>query len=84
MKFKIKTVKNIPQGFIGLNYKAARSHNIKYKYPKSTILLKRGLSHRIREHTLRHEKIELELMKMGIPYHTAHGYALKHERDKFK
>ena len=74
MKFKIKYVDEIPDGFIGMNWWAWKE-NIKtpYPYSKNTIIILKGMSDDMNETTITHEKVEAELMRLRkYKYHTAH------------
>ena len=62
-------------GFIGMNKMAAKSPQIrmKYPYPKNTFLIYNKMPAAKKERTLRHEVIEKELMeKGGYSYPKAH------------
>lgn len=78
--FRVRLVKRIPKGYVGMNYYAARSLRIPFPYPKKTILVRRDLGKRARERTILHEKVEYELMKRGLSYRKAHKIALKAEK----
>ena len=80
MKYKVKFVNKIPQGYIGMNFWASKEHNIPFPYPQHIILVVRGLSPEIRKHTILHEKIESDLMRQyGWKYWKAHTEALRLE-----
>lgn len=78
--FKVKLVKHIPRGYVGMNYYAARSLRIPFPHSKKTILVRRDLGKGARKRTIFHEKIEYELMKRGLSYREAHKIALKAEK----
>lgn len=79
-------MKHIPQGFIGMNVHAARSHHIPYPHPKKTVTVLNSLKGKSRKQTIKHEKIEYTLMKpkkkgkRGMSYKKAHKIALKLEK----
>ena len=82
MKFKIENRRNIPEGYIGLNFEANKTLKFPYpqKHPEHTILIKSNLPKQVRIHTERHEEIEEYLIKnKHYPYHKAHKLALKFE-----
>jgi hypothetical protein len=72
MKFKIVYVKTIPEGYIGMNYWAAKELKIPFPNKKYLIWIKKGMSRSMAETTIQHEKIEAVLMKKGMKYHKAH------------
>lgn len=80
MRYKIIRVKEIPQGYIGMNYYAARTHKIPFPYSRNVILVKEGLTEAQRRQTIQHERVEINLMRRGRRYRTAHKEALKRER----
>jgi hypothetical protein len=81
-RYKTKLVsQKIKGGFIGMNCWAAKSHDIPYPYPCSTILVYKGLDHKSRIRTARHERVESDLMRFpkSLPYKKAHRVALRKE-----
>lgn len=66
-------------GFIGMNYFAAKSHNIPFHHKHKNIIEIWITSKPVMKTTLKHEKIEWELMKKGMNYYKAHQLALKYE-----
>jgi hypothetical protein len=80
MNVKIKKVAFIPEGYIGMNYMAFKSHHLgKYPYSKHTIEVLNTLHGGRLRRTIRHEKVELALMEKGMSYHKAHKIALREE-----
>lgn len=67
-------------GFIGMNYEAAKAHRLPWPYPHGDIVIRRGLRKGTRRRTIKHEDIELKLMRGGKQYRTAHKIALKEEK----
>lgn len=85
MKTRIQYVKNkiMPGGYVGMNSRAARSLRIPFyhKKPEHTIVIWKGLNKNEKEHTIKHERIELDLMKRKhYSYQKAHKIALKEEK----
>ena len=79
MKFKIEYLKNKTKyGFIGMNKAAAQAHNIPFHHKANVIEIYKT-SKPIMHATEKHEEIEYNLMRKGLPYHQAHKYALKYE-----
>ena len=84
MKFKIINVpKKLKGGFIGMNKFAFQSiYHKKYPYSEREILIYSKLPKKVREHTIRHEKIEAYLSKhKHYSYKKAHKEALDLEAD---
>jgi len=88
--YRIAYKKNIPKGFIGNNYLAAKVHNLpfEHKAPSKVIEIKTGLPSKTKFRTIQHEKAEVfkmqELIKKGYSpkraYHKAHyNFALPFE-----
>lgn len=71
-RFKVKYITHIPQGFIGMNFYAARELCIDFPYPDNFILILKGMSKDKTKRTIMHEKIEATLMFKGMKYHEAH------------
>jgi len=79
-KYKIKYVNYLPDGFIGMNYYAAKEHGYIFRYPKRTILILRRLPTEIRLTTINHEIEEIMMMKYKHhKYKKAHKIALEME-----
>lgn len=68
-------------GFIGMNYEAAKSHGLPWPYPRGDIVIRRGLRKGTRRRTIKHEDVELRLMRRGKQYRTAHKIALQKENE---
>ncbi len=63
-----------------MNVHAAHSHHIFWPFGKGDIAVVKGLSESTRQHTIKHEDVELHLMDLGVPYRQAHRVALKAEK----
>jgi hypothetical protein len=75
MRFKIVYVKDIPGGYVGMNYYAAKEKGIPFPRKKNLIWVKKG-DKSLYKSTIKHEKVELELMmKKGMKYKQAHSIA---------
>jgi len=70
---KVKEVKRIGKGYLGMNPLAAKELGI--KSPPNTILIKKGLTRHKKNLTIIHEKIEYAQMKRGLKYKPAHRIA---------
>jgi hypothetical protein len=72
VKHKMKGEKD--DGFIGMNKNAARSPQIRMKYPykKNVILIYDGLNPKQKKDTIKHEVVEQKLMENGFSYKKAH------------
>mgnify|MGYP006270097889 CR=1 FL=1 len=79
--FKVKTVsKKIHGGFVGMNSECAITKGIPWEYNANTILVWKGMKGKARLHTIKHEKIELALMRLHAwSYQKAHKRALQLE-----
>jgi hypothetical protein len=84
MKQKIQYIeKKEKYGFIGMNKKAAKSHNIPYKHksPEHTIEIYKKVPKDVRVTTIRHEEMEEYLMRVKhYSYSKAHKIALRFEK----
>ncbi len=69
--------KNILKDYVGMNSEA--STQMGFKMPSNCIYILRGLSDKIKVHTLRHELIEYGLVRKGMGYWKAHCIALRNE-----
>ena len=83
MRFKIVFVKDIPGGYVGMNYYAAKEKGISFPKKANLIWVKRG-NKSLYKTTIKHEKIEVELMASGMKYHEAHKISNKLEDESFK
>jgi len=72
MRFKIKFVDRLEQGFIGENYYHSKEAGILFSYSKNTILILKGMPAGRTRRTIMHEMIEIVLMMKGMKYHDAH------------
>jgi len=72
---RIKLVKKISKGYLGMNRRAAKELGIDYPYSEETILINKSLSKKEQKKTIAHEKIELFHMKRGLKYREAHKIA---------
>jgi len=73
-KYKIVYVKEkIGNGFIGMNWYAAKELHIKFPYSKHTILIWKDFDKKRMRRTIQHEKVEIELMRRGMKYDRAHA-----------
>lgn len=79
MRIKVKRVKKIKFGYIGMNAPAAHAHHIPYHNGRRTIEVLKSLHGGRLKRTIKHERVELELMNKGMSYHKAHKIALKEE-----
>ena len=66
--------------YIGMNFYAARELGFPFPYSPNVIALVEGLEGKKASDTLRHEKIEIALMKKGYKYKEAHQVAKTLER----
>lgn len=83
MKYNVEYKKEIPKGFIGMNYKASKSLHIPFhhKHPEHTIEVKKSLPKKVRLHTIRHEEAESYFERVKhYSYEKAHRLALKYEK----
>jgi hypothetical protein len=81
MRYKIIYVKDIPNGYVGMNYFAAKELGIPFPRKKNLIWIKIG-DKGLYKSTIKHEKIEAELMmKKGMRYKQAHSIANHLEDD---
>ena len=72
--------KKIRGGFVGMNSECAKLKGIPWEYNANTILVWKGMKGKARQHTIRHEKVELALMRLhGWSYQKAHKRALQLE-----
>lgn len=77
---------SVTRDYIGMNSEAAKTMGFEWptefgeKPGGDWILIDRDLSAQDKEETLRHEMVEMDLMKGGIKYFPAHDIALKKER----
>jgi len=76
---KVKAVKHIPKGYLGMNPLAAKELGI--PCPKDTILIKKSLSPKQKKLTVAHEKIEFVQMQRGSNYRKAHKVASSLEKN---
>jgi len=75
----VRQVKNrVTRDYVGMNSRAARS--LGFKMPPKTIYIDKDLPLSTKVTTLNHEIIEVNLMKKGDSYWTAHKKALRRER----
>jgi len=70
-------VRNL-KDYAGMNWKIARSMG--YSCAPKTILIASNMTWETKYRTLRHELVEVGLMKSGMKYWPAHCRALKSER----
>jgi hypothetical protein len=83
-EYRVLLVKDIPKGYIGMNYYAAKELGIPYPYDKHTVIVKRSvLEEDVAKYrrTAKHEKVEAERMRKGEKYEMAHKQALRAESD---
>jgi len=82
--FKVKIVsKKIRGGFVGMNSECADIKGIPWKYNANTILVWNGMKGKARQHTIKHEKVELALMRLHAwSYQKAHKRALQLESEE--
>ena len=79
-RFKvITTSKNVLKDYVGMNHYAAKCLGFKPLPEKNEILVADDLTSEERRRTIRHEIMEMELMKKGMPFWDAHKVALKKE-----
>jgi hypothetical protein len=71
----IKYTNNIPTGYIGMNYYAAKELGFKQPDRPNVILVKPHKDKRIINAIIKHEKSEIALMKSGMRYYFAHELA---------
>jgi len=75
----VRQVKNkVTRDYVGMNSRAAKS--LGFKMPPRMIYIDRDLPLSTKVTTLNHELIEVNLMKQGDSYWTAHKKALRRER----
>lgn len=81
MKWDIHKVgPKVLRDYDGMNYMAAQAMNFRgYPMHKNTILVDKRMGHSRMMETIRHEKLEANLMSKGKGYWQAHRYALKHQ-----
>jgi UDP-N-acetylglucosamine:LPS N-acetylglucosamine transferase len=72
---KVKLVKKLPRGYLGLNKYAARELGLRFPYPANVVLVKKTLSPLKRIKTAIHERIEAYHMRRGLSYRKAHRIA---------
>jgi len=75
--FRVVIVPKKIKGYVGMNYYSAKELGIAYPYSMDTILVWKG--DRDKESTIRHEKIEFNLMAKGLNYRKAHRIARKYD-----
>jgi hypothetical protein len=77
---------NITRDYIGMNSEAAKAMGFEWpvelgeKPSGDWILIDKDLKAQEKEETLRHEMVEMDLMRGGAKYFPAHDIALKKER----
>ena len=80
-RYHLKLVDKLPEGYGGMNCRAARDLKIKYPYPCSTVIVARDQPKKKIRETYRHEVIESEIMRTtGLPYRKAHRLTEKIEK----
>lgn len=70
---KVKEVKSIEKGYIGMNPAAGKELGV--KCPPRTILVKKSLSPKQKQSVVAHERIEYSQMRRGLKYKSAHKIA---------
>ncbi len=84
MKTQIQYInKKEKYGFIGMNEFASKAHNIEWKHkkhPEQTIEIYKKSSHAVRVQTLKHERIEMYVMKklLAKRYSMKEAYEIAH------
>ncbi len=69
-----------PNDYGGMNPEAAKQLGFKYPYGKNTVAVQSGQGAVKTRNTVLHESVELNQMRHGKKYGTAHKIALKFER----
>jgi hypothetical protein len=83
MRYRLKLVAHLPEGYGGMNCYAARDLHVSYPYPCSVVTVLKGQSRRKIRETARHEVIEAEIMRTTkLPYEKAHRLTTRLERVK--
>jgi len=78
--FRVKTVsKDMLKDYAGMNHYAAKWLGFKPLPEKDEILVADDLTGDERRRTIKHEIVEMDLMKKGVPFWEAHKTALKKE-----
>lgn len=72
---KVRVVKKLPRGYIGLNKPAAKERKLPFPYPADTVVVLRSLSPANKKKVAAHEKIEAFHMNRGLKYRVAHKIA---------
>lgn len=70
----------ILKDYAGMNYYSAKKFHFPFHHPKNVILIDKNESKTRQRRDIKHEVVEMEMMKHGYSYWKAHETALRKEK----